>query len=621
MNTYPTTLSITEGNIVTVNGKLGTVVQIIDTNTVSISDYDTGEVAHYQVSDIKPQSHKPIHTPLIETLDEKRLHKTKEKYDAIAPLLFKPNRTSESVEALAEKVGVHRTTIYKWIRLYESSKALTSLAPSKRSDVGKSRLPVEIEEIISQTIKTEYLTKQKKSPAKIYQQIKGLCIKRGLIPPSASTVNRRIRAIPEFKRIAKREGRRAAEEKLSQIRGRFPGAEEPLAIVQIDHTELNIILVDDVDREHIGRLWITLAMDVYSRMVTGYYLSLDPPGYHSVGQCLAQSILPKEDWLTRHDLNNEWPCYGTPQSIHADNATEFRGDNLIDTCKQYNMNLIWRPVARPEYGAHVERLLGTFKEEILTLPGTTFSNIKERGSYNSEKKATFTFKEFERWLATFINDYYHVKYHSDICMSPLEKYKQGILGDSKRPGIGIPPRILDVDKFKLDFLPRETRTVQRYGIKLDNITYWHDVLKPWVASKDPDNPKLNRSFIIRRDPRDISKIWFFDPELQRYYPIPYRDTSHPPVSIWEVRKAKRKLREDGKKGIDEDQLFLTLDRLRAMEEEATGKSKKARRAKQRRALSTGIDKPPKGNIPKEIKQVENDLSYGEIKPFDELEEL
>jgi hypothetical protein len=37
-------------------------------------------------------------------------------------------------------------------------------------------------------------------------------------------------------------------------------------VVQIDHTLLDIILVDDLHRLSIGRPWITLAIDVFSRI-------------------------------------------------------------------------------------------------------------------------------------------------------------------------------------------------------------------------------------------------------------------------------------------------------------------------------------------------------------------
>jgi putative transposase len=48
----------------------------------------------------------------------------------------------------------------------------------------------------------------------------------------------------------------------------------PLEIVQIDHTKVDIVVVDEQTREPIGRPWITLAMYLFSRMVTGFHLSV-----------------------------------------------------------------------------------------------------------------------------------------------------------------------------------------------------------------------------------------------------------------------------------------------------------------------------------------------------------
>ena len=48
-------------------------------------------------------------------------------------------------------------------------------------------------------------------------------------------------------------------------------------------------------------------------------------------------------------------------------------------CKEYGIDLEWRPVATPHYGAHIERLLGTLNDEIHSAPDTTFSNPRQRG--------------------------------------------------------------------------------------------------------------------------------------------------------------------------------------------------------------------------------------------------
>ncbi len=55
-------------------------------------------------------------------------------------------------------------------------------------------------------------------------------------------------------------------------------ADGPLALVQMDHMRLDIEVVEDTaDREPMGKPWLTVAIDVYSRAVLGFYLSiLDP---------------------------------------------------------------------------------------------------------------------------------------------------------------------------------------------------------------------------------------------------------------------------------------------------------------------------------------------------------
>jgi len=48
--------------------------------------------------------------------------------------------------------------------------------------------------------------------------------------------------------------------------GKFPEVKLPLDIIQIDHTKVDVILVDEETREEIGRPFITVAIDIYSRM-------------------------------------------------------------------------------------------------------------------------------------------------------------------------------------------------------------------------------------------------------------------------------------------------------------------------------------------------------------------
>lgn len=362
-------------------------------------------------------------------------------------------------------------------------------------------------------------------------------------------------------------------------------------------------------------------------MVTGFYVSFDPPSAMSTGLCLAHSILPKNKWLAQNGIKSEWPVWGLPTTIHMDNAKEFRGEMLQKACNEYNINIEWRPVGRPNFGAHVERALGTFSKEIHTLPGTTFSNTQAKGDYKSEKHAALTISEFETWLSIYIADVYHQKVHSSLGIAPIDAYKKGVLGDDLNPGCGLPPQITDEDKLRLDFMPYEHRTVQDYGIVIDEIHYYHDVLRRWINSPDPKDSKRKRQFICRRDPRDISVIWFFDPEIQTYYPIPYRDTSHPAISIWELRETKNKVRSDKRRHMSERSIFDAYDRMREIEAEAQARSKAARRANQRRVNHQQAKKPlliKSSDIKTELDTSANSkpvTDFVDIQPFDEMDDL
>jgi putative transposase len=410
-------------------------------------------------------------------------------------------------------------------------------------------------------------------------------------------------------------------DKYAPIQGAFPGADWPLAVVQIDHTPVDLILVDDVSRRPVGRPWITLAIDVFSRMVAGFYVSFDPPGAMAVGLCLAHAILPKDTWLTQHNIATPWPVWGVMSTVHADNGKEFRGTMLRKACQEYGMHLHWRPVARPHFGGHIERLLGTLNHEIHNLPGSTFSNPQARGAYNSDQHAAMTLSELERWLAITIVEIYHQRRHREIGTTPLQKYEEGIFGSEERPGRGLPDRLLAETRLRLDLMPYAERTVQPHGITIDEIQYYDDTLRPWISAADPSDGrgKRKRKFIIRRDPRDISRVYFYDPELKQYFEIPYRHTAHPPISVWELRAARRRLKEEGQKAVNEELLFDAYHRLRVLETEAIHETKKARRAAQRRRGHTA-DKPLR---PEGVTRLPDTplASADEIQPFDEIEEL
>ena len=242
-------------------------------------------------------------------------------------------------------------------------------------------------------------------------------------------------------------------------------------------------------------------------------------------------------------------------------------------CEHYGIELNWRPVARPQFGGHIERIIGTAMREVHTLPGTTFSNIQQRGEYKSEKYAIMTLKSLEKWLAEYIINVYHKQIHSGINCTPEHSFVFGIFGDCKTSlGRGLPERIADEDKFKISLLPTIERTIQQSGIKIDSIQYYADALRRWIRAKDKD--KKARKFIFKRDLRDISTIWFYDPEIKEYYPIPFRNISYPPISVWDLRAIKKYLDDNNVTGYDEVTIFSAYEKMKQIEKDSAQKVKK-----------------------------------------------
>lgn len=193
-----------------------------------------------------------------------------------------------------------------------------------------------------------------------------------------------------------------------------------------------------------------------------------------------------------------------------------------------------------------------------------------------------TLREYERYLVNFIVNVYHKSMHSRLNMAPLRKWEQGIMGTADAPGTGPLPVPADPNRVYLDFLPTEERFIQSDGIHIYNIIYYDQVLDAYINAPDPKKKNGKRKFTLRIDPRDISKIYFLDPRTNSYFPIPYRNKALPPISAWEHGQVLKKLKDEGRREIDEVAIFNAVDRMRADVESAKALTKEVRRQATRR---------------------------------------
>lgn len=582
------------GKMVRRDANVYRIVQLLDFQSVIGVEVETGKSASLRISELKHVEQEKIDGLYanydISTISSDEWAIAQKRFSAIKPLLGGTINPKSSVEARAKEVGVDTSTLYRWLDIYQSWSEVLALVPRKRGwKSGSSRLTVQAEKLADDVIDQHYLTIQRNSIQSTIKEAETRAKALGISPPSATAIRARIKRIPEKIVLRRRGYAERARNRHTPSVGKFPGADYPLATVQIDHTPIDLIIVDDAHRKPIGRLWLTLSIDVHSRMITGYYLALEEPSEISVAMCVSHSILPKETWLDLHGVKGEWPVWGFPRVVHTDNGPDFQAENFKRSCSNYNIENQFRPVARPKYGGHIERLLGTFMRKLHELPGTTHSNISDRDGYNSEKHAVLTMDGFEKWLVLTIIQY-HNEFHSAIYMSPARMWELGFFGNREQdPLISIPPRPADLLTIQLDFMPSETRTVQHYGVQWD-VFYYSDALRHWIGTTDPASGNA-RKFVFRRDPRDISVIWFYDPVLKQYFRVPVANQAFPAATLWEFRAAKKQAVDEGRKHIDEALIGRLIIERRQIVQDASASTKKARRDAQKHKVHSKNSTP------------------------------
>ena len=472
------------------------------------------------------------------------------------------------IAKVAGEFAVSRRTVFRWLALYRQNPQATSLLPKPLGPpMGKKRIDPRVEKVISDVVRDIYLTHARAKKEEVVRMVGLRCAAAQLAKPSRKAVLARLSELPAATVARARLQSKKAASLVNYVPGTY-SVQNPLDVVQIDHTLADVIVVDEVHRKPIGRPWLTLAIDVATRVIVGFYVSLEAPSSTSVALCLTQAVLPKESWLAQRGLDCAWPVWGLPRALHADNGADFTAAALRRGCDAHAIELILRPVARPHYGGHIERLIGTLMGRVHLLPGSTSSNPQEKGEYPSEAKSSLTLAELEQWLALEICEQYHHRTHRGLHGSPMAAWDTAWRRNQAHARL-LPEQ---PDQFAVGFLPFEQRKLRRDGLHLFNIRYWDNVLPAIV--------KPNVPTIVRYDPRNLARIWITGPD-GRYYPISYANLSLPPITLWEHRAAVTQLRERSDCALSEGSIFQAVLKQRELVDKASAKTKSARRLAQR----------------------------------------
>jgi len=479
---------------------------------------------------------------------------------------------SKVKEEIGNEMGVSRRTVERHFELYQFDPSVRSQLPCKAGpEKGTAYLDKAKLAIIDKAIEERYRVEERGSIQATSDLVGARCTSAGLEAPCYNTVLARVKTLDRWKLARERHGRVRGDAMAGPAGGGIPNKSElkPLDFVQMDHAIVDVIVVDPMTREEIGRPWITLAIDVATRCILGFYLTFYAPSQASVALALEQCCLPKDTWLKGLGIPEPWLPFGLMKCIGWDNAKCFRNTNLINACREHDIDPRFRRVRNPVHGAHIERVIGTYMGRIHLIKGTTFSNTREREDYKSGEKAVMTLQELELWTIHEINGRYHNTKHSGLGCTPLEAWTDVWTQDG---AIRLPPIPADRRDFRISLFPRVQRTIGREGIQRFGLKYWDESLIPLIGSK--------HKFWVSHDPRNIGRVYVLVGKA--WIDVPWRDRTRAPIALWEWTRAKHELRKKHNGPISNITAFKHIEAQYEIEKKADRTTRQQRRDQQRR---------------------------------------
>jgi len=249
-----------------------------------------------------------------------------------------------------------------------------------------------------------------------------------------------------------------------------------LSRVEIDSHQLDLLVLDDITFEVKCRPWITIAIDISTRMALGFHISEFPPNSNS----------------TLKAIKNMITTFGVPDVVIPDNGSEFINNSVLALARELQITLQPAQVKTPDNKPYIERFFSTLAHNFIQkIQGTTFSNRFCIEEYESKKHVALTFNQAKICISDWVN-IYHKTLHTGINRVPLAKYNEAI--QSYRPII--------INEEYADFICRipHFRKISNGQVQYEYLFYYSHALRTLEL-------KNLRDVTIYVDESDLSKVY------------------------------------------------------------------------------------------------------------------
>lgn len=328
------------------------------------------------------------------------------------------------------------------------------------------KLPNDCLEKINEFIIDKYEMFIQKNKLRVYSEFCLELEKLGIPTASYKTFAKLIKLRPKEKQVRNRQGDRAAypyEQFYWQLEMTTPRhGDRPFEIGHIDHTPLDLELLHSTTQKNMGKAWLTILMDAYTRSILAFHIDYDPPSKRSVMNVIRECV-------RRHNR--------LPETIVVDGGREFRSVYFESLLAYYQINKLTRPSAKARFGSVCERLFGTTTTQLINnLAGNTqiTKEVRKVTKKNNPKNlAKYSILDLYELLALWAYELYDTAEHSALGQSPREAFALGMRRSGTRPFRFIPYN----KEFIILTLPTTDKGTamvhESKGVKINNF-YYHN---------------------------------------------------------------------------------------------------------------------------------------------------
>jgi len=428
------------------------------------------------------------------------------------------------------------TTVAQWIRIYQDADRDIRALVDRHRDKGNKddRYDPKVITMVDDLIETRFLTEERPTIKSIHKDLKGMVALENVTrlrteqfkTPSYGYLKRRIGELTPYDVCKARFGQRVADIKF-RVAGNGALALRPLARACMDHSRMDVFVIDERTGLPLGRPWLTIVIDEFSRYILGYYLSFEEPSSVSMTRALRHALAPKE---ASPDAKAEWDAWGIMEVLVVDNGMEFHARVLEAGAGRFGITIQFCPRRKPWYKGKVERFFGTLNTGLLVdMKGKTFSSILLKGDYDPAKHAVMTLSTLRRVVHTWIVDIYHQEDHSGLDNRPPALiWGNGVDGMDRF----LPPSSLVLESA---FSKSDTRRLTHKGIELDSLFYNCAALG---ALRERHGHEIDVE--VRSYDDDLGSIVVVGPDGKTLIKVPALDQDYAAgLTRWQHRVCKR----------------------------------------------------------------------------------